>query len=147
MDKIYDGEPWIGVNFLPKLKDLSPAQAAYKFAPTVNSVWELLNHIILWREAVLEGFGKDGYSSPEDNFIRPILSPDQKSWEESLNKLQESQTKWSDFLSAYHDADLEKSYGKKPYTNYEVIQGIIQHDIYHLGQIVILVRLLQEDIR
>ena len=42
----------------------------------------------------------------------------------------------------FDDADLAKIYVNNGHTYYEHIHGIIQHDVYHLGQIVILKKLL-----
>ena len=50
---LYSGDPWIGVNLVDSLKNVSPEQASRKVGAH-NSIWEILNHIIAWRLNVLE---------------------------------------------------------------------------------------------
>ena len=46
------------------------------------------------------------------------------------------------FFNDFDDADFDKIDPNKNHNFYEDIHGIIQHDVYHLGQIVILKKLL-----
>ncbi|MBK7650820.1 MAG: DinB family protein [Flammeovirgaceae bacterium] len=54
--------------------------------------------------------------------------------ENILEQFQESQQKVVELLKKQDDAFLEKPY-YKAVTYREIITGILQHDIYHLGQI------------
>ena len=45
-----------------------------------------------------------------------------------------------DFLEQLKTDQLEQEYPVNQMTYYEHIQGIIQHDAYHLGQIVLLAK-------
>lgn len=140
-EKQYDGDPWLGVNFISKLSQITPEIAAYKFSPETNSIWEILNHIIGWREAVLQGIPQNGYISPEHNFICPIESPTALEWEHTLVRLKDSQEDWLDFLNETDKILLQKPFSKKIYNHYELILGVLHHDIYHLGQISLLLNL------
>ena len=72
----------------------------------------------------------------------PVLDPSEAAWEQSLQSLSKSQDAWNSFFESFDDADFEKTYAKNNHTYYEHIHGIVQHDVYHLGQIVILKKLL-----
>jgi uncharacterized damage-inducible protein DinB len=63
-----------------------------------------------------------------------------KAWTETLKKLDHSQNEWLSFLKTFPENDLETINKPGHMTNYELIQGIIQHDAYHLGQIVLLAK-------
>jgi uncharacterized damage-inducible protein DinB len=52
-----------------------------------------------------------------------------------LSKVQKS---WIEFLDRVDASQLEIVYTPTTMTYYENIHGIIQHDVYHLGQIVLL---------
>jgi hypothetical protein len=43
-------------------------------------------------------------------------------------------------LKKFKRKDLEKNYSSNGMSYYEHIQGIVQHDAYHLGQIVLLAK-------
>ncbi|MEB2775485.1 DinB family protein [Algoriphagus sp. D3-2-R+10] len=140
--KQYNGDPWLGVNMVDKLGQINPEQAAYKFSPEANSIWELLNHIIGWREAVLHGIPQKSYLSPIHNYIQPITNPSQEEWIKTLDRLKKTQTKWIQFLSTVEETIFDEPFGDKSYSHYELIMGVLHHDIYHLGQISLLVRLI-----
>ncbi|MEP7171342.1 MAG: DinB family protein, partial [Bacteroidota bacterium] len=63
-------------------------------------------------------------------------------WQRTLKKLERSQHNILSFLSSENDSVLEKIYIANNHTYYEHLQGILQHDAYHLGQIVLLKKLL-----
>ncbi|MBN3519476.1 DinB family protein [Algoriphagus lutimaris] len=143
-EKQYDGDPWLGVNFTKKLQQVTPEMAAHKFSPESNSIWEILNHIIGWREVVLQGIPQNGYKSPDHNYLNPIQNPTELEWEHTLVRLKDSQEDWSEFLKNLEKTIFEKPFGDKQYNHYELIMGILHHDIYHLGQISLLIRLVNE---
>jgi len=64
-------------------------------------------------------------------------------WQQSRQNLAKSQEMWKAFFENFDDKDLEKIYVNNNHTYYEHIHGIIQHDVYHLGQIVILKKLVK----
>ncbi|WP_339879520.1 DinB family protein [uncultured Algoriphagus sp.] len=140
--KQYNQDPWLGVNFVDKLAQLSPNQAAFKFTPDANSIWEILNHLISWREMVLEGIHEKKYTSPSHNFFLPISEPSQIEWKKTLDRLNQSQDSWLTYLSTMDEAIFDEQFNDKNYTYYELILGVLHHDIYHLGQISLLARLV-----
>lgn len=80
-------------------------------------------------------------SAPEDNFIGIIKDTSEESWRRSKEDLEETQQEWKDFLDGLSDKDLEMIYPGNGESYYYHIQGLIQHDAYHLGQIVLLSKL------
>lgn len=142
--KQYDGNCWLGVNFQNKLAQINLSQATYKFSPATNSIWEILNHLISWREVVLAGLLKDTYSSPDHNYFQAIKDPSKTEWLKTLDRFRNSQDGWLEYLSNLDDSIFEKQFDNKNYNYYEMIHGILHHDIYHLGQISLLVRMTIE---
>ena len=53
-EKGFNGIPWIDVNLVDVLENITPEQAIRKLYPNANSIWEITNHIISWRENVLQ---------------------------------------------------------------------------------------------
>ena len=78
--------------------------------------------------------------TPDDNYIEEIKDTTEIAWKDTLNTLEDSQKKWLEFLRTFDDADFEQIYPQNNMTYYEHIHGIIQHDAYHLGQIVLLAK-------
>jgi uncharacterized damage-inducible protein DinB len=139
---IYNGNPWLDVTLADTLKDVTAEQAFRKVNPNLNTIWEIVNHIIQWRKNILSRVQGETVITPDHNYFVPVIDPSELAWEQSLQTLSKSQESWNTFLAYFDDADFEKIYVNDNHTYYEHIHGIIQHDVYHLGQIVILKKLL-----
>jgi len=76
------------------------------------------------------------------NYFEEIEIQSNQAWFNTLNQLEIAQKRWLEFLKLVRIKDFEKKYPVNNMTYYEHIQGIIQHDAYHLGQIVLLSKLV-----
>ena len=139
---LYNGEPWIGVNIVDTLEKITAEQAGKKIAINHNSIWEITNHMISWRLNVLQRVKGKTMVSPDNNYFEPVIDQSAIAWESTLEQFKVSQRQWIDFLKILSENDFEKVYKNNSMTYYENIQGIIQHDAYHLGQITLLSKLI-----
>jgi uncharacterized damage-inducible protein DinB len=139
---IYNGNPWLEVTLTGTLKDITAQQAYRKAHPKLNTIWEIVNHLIQWRRNILSRLHGKMVATPDHNYFVPVLDSSEAAWEQSLQNLAKSQEAWNTFFENFDDNDIEKIFVQNNHTYYEHIHGIIQHDVYHLGQIVILKKLL-----
>lgn len=139
---IYNGNPWLEVTLTHTLENVNAEQAYRKINPNLNTIWEIVNHLIQWRRNILSRMQGEIVITPDHNYFVPVLDPSEAAWEQSLQNLAKTQEAWNAFFEDFDDADLAKIYVNNGHTYYEHIHGIIQHDVYHLGQIVILKKLL-----
>ena len=137
---LYAGKPWLEVTLVETLSNINAQQAAYKPDTNWNSIWEITNHLIAWRENVLERVKGKTLQTPEDNYFTYVIDTSDIAWQLTLKKLQESQESWLAFLGEMSDADLETKYPLNQHSYADHIHGILQHDAYHLGQMVILIK-------
>lgn len=139
-EDLYAGNPWLDVTLVDTLSELSAQQAAHKPDPNWNSIWEITNHLICWRENVLDRVSGNTPETPENNYFNYVIDTSDIAWQLALKKLHDSQLAWLEFLDNIRDADMENIYAKNEHTYADHIHGIIQHDAYHLGQIVMLAK-------
>lgn len=139
---IYNGNPWLEVTLTNTLKDVTAEQAYKKVAPNLNTIWEIVNHLIQWRRNILRRVQGEEIITPDHNYFVPVIDPSEAAWEQSLQNLAKSQEQWNTFFEDFDSDHLTKIYVNNGHSYYEHIHGIIQHDVYHLGQIVILKKLL-----
>jgi len=142
LSELYDGSPWIDVNLVDSLSSITAKQAASHIRPGMNSIWEITNHLIKWRENVLERLNGKVIKSPAHNYFLPVKNQSDKAWTDTLRKLAASQEKWMLRMKTIKSSDFKTIYPVNRLTYYEHIQGIIQHDAYHLGQINLLKKFL-----
>ena len=137
-------ETWLNETFDKKLKGINDKNAFIRPVKDLHSVAEIVSHLIEWRKSLLSIFktGKRSVSmdSPENWKTNEELK--KESWKDLLNKLKATQKDIISFLSTKDDKWLKlKKPGGKDIFEYYII-GLIQHDVYHLGQIGIIRKFL-----
>lgn len=141
---LYDGVPWTEVKLTTILTDITSEQAAKKIIPEANSIWQLVQHCVGWRDNVLRKLQGEIFNSPEHNYLLPPDNVSPQAWQHLLSRLEQSEKNWEQFLEQLDDNKLHEPYlpSKGKFTIYEVIHGILHHDNYHFGQIVMLKKLV-----
>jgi uncharacterized damage-inducible protein DinB len=95
-------------------------------------------HIINWRIFALKKMDGDQDFDIEINGARDWSETNiknEREWQALLEVLRENQSAMIQRLSKRSDAFLRQTVPGKPETYYDLVEGIVQHDIYHLGQI------------
>ena len=147
IETIHYGNAWIGVSYKKKLQLLTEYEFFYQFNGN-HSIAEIISHVTTWREETIlkikSGAGSITDADPSNwknisnlkkTGMKGILSSHDKSITALLNLLKD---KNDDFLAeSYYDNDFKDYY---PYKF--VIEGMLHHDIYHLGQIGLIMKLL-----
>jgi uncharacterized damage-inducible protein DinB len=136
----FDGSPWIEVVILHSLEGLEPRDAAKNIAG-LNSIWQIVHHMTCWRQTLLERLQGEKVPSPPDNYFITITDVSSQAWEQLLEALKASQKALLAYLS--EDIDMDEKPAPSTYTRYELLQGVLQHDAYHLGQIILIKKMLQ----
>jgi len=141
--EIQDGSLWFDQSFKEKIDKLSDAEALIRPIPQVHSVAEHISHILAWRtECMLRFKGQrtDLMNSAEDWKDNIALS--KMGWINLKNTFYESTATLINALENKDDTYLETRFLDTDYNFHYLIEGIIQHDLYHLGQIGITIKLL-----
>jgi hypothetical protein len=81
-------------------------------------------------------------NTPNNNYFIEIADISETAWQQSLERLQNSQQQWIAFLKHFNELGFDKIYPTNKMSYFEHIHGIIQHDAYYLGQIVLLTKLI-----
>jgi uncharacterized damage-inducible protein DinB len=107
------------------LEGLTPADAAWKPQPERKSVWQLVHHILFWREIALRQFA--GGASASDDEVKRLNWPEpaevsQTTWDSTLSRLKRSQESVAAAI-----ADVSRPL--------EPLLYLVPHDMYHVGQI------------
>lgn len=141
-EDLFSGDPWLDVNLMDTLEGISGRQASRRITPGRNTIREIVHHVVQWRLTVLRRIQGEVVSSPDHNYLLAIEDPSEAGWEETIDQLKGSQEKWTDFLRTWDEKKFETVYPGNKMTYYEHVQGILQHDAYHLGQVVLLSKLV-----
>lgn len=148
--EIHHGKLWMGDTFARKLATLTEEEAFVRPLPALHSAAELIAHLTAWRkDAILKittGTGQLTEDSQENWPDNDTLA--KVGWPQLLQDHQESLSALLDLLQNQSDDFLEKPYydqGYKAQFDYTFfINGLLHHDLYHLGQLGIVIKLLKE---
>lgn len=139
LSEIFEGEPWYGQSVMRKLENV-PYKIGYKTCvPESHNAAEIIAHLIAWKTFALQKMrSNNGFNievdSDKDWPVTEVNSPEE--WEALKRKLVVTQSEIYEFLEEQaNDSFLDKMVNGKNYNFEYLIKGIIQHDIYHLGQI------------
>ena len=140
--EIHFGGNWTSVNLKDNLADLS-WQLATTQVYSFNTIATLVYHMNYYVSAVLKVLqgealnAKDIYSFDHP----PILS--QVDWEKLLEKTWADAEKFASLIEQLQETRLWETFSDEKYGNYyRNIHGIIEHCHYHLGQIVLIKKIL-----
>ncbi len=136
-EAFYDGECWIGLNFKQAIKGVDATLAVRKKGEAFNSIWQLVNHIIYWRETVMIRLQGVLANPPMPDFYQPDTT-DPKNWKETLLHFEEVHRELVKTIRTFPPIHLDNASPMKGQTNYQLLIGCLQHDGYHMGQIILL---------
>jgi uncharacterized damage-inducible protein DinB len=139
MTRAFEADAWHGPAVLEVLEGVSAEQAARKPIPAAHSIWELVLHMTAWKDVVVRRLGGDPVREvpPEVDFP-PVTDPGAAAWREALEGLSASHQRLLGALRSVRDAQLDEPSPGYGLSRYVLLHGVIQHDLYHAGQIAIL---------
>jgi uncharacterized damage-inducible protein DinB len=139
LKRSYEGEAWHGPSVQEVLANVTAEKASAHPISAAHSIWEITLHIAAWQHYVCERLkGKPFEATPEQDW--PIIeSHDDASWQKTLQQLESGYQRLTGEISKLGDKDLEdREVPGKPYTLYFMLHGVIQHNLFHAGQIAML---------
>jgi len=136
--RAFEGSAWHGPALLELLKDVDAATAAAKPLPNVHSIWELVLHIAAWDGAVQRRLGgAKAQLKAAQNFPR-VPRPTEAAWCEAVAETKRSHDVLIKTVATLPDSRLRDPVPGKRYDFYHMLHGLVQHELYHAGQIAIL---------
>lgn len=141
--RAFEGKAWHGPSLKELLADVDAEQAGARPIANGHSIWELVSHIDVWTKAALESL--DGtpmpkiFGTPEDWPPSPDPSPD--AWSAATKQLFASGSALASAVENSNDSRLTEIVpGRPQYSFYVLFHGVVQHSLYHAGQIALLKR-------
>ncbi|HVH89189.1 MAG TPA: DinB family protein [Terriglobales bacterium] len=132
-----NGEAWHGLALKPLLKGLTAEQASRASKTGDHSILQLVLHIAYWEEIVLRRFKGEvvdaALNTPDD--WPPNRKLTDAEWQAALTRLDKSHVALRNAIEACSDEKLKQTVPKRDHDNYTLLHGIINHCVYHSGQI------------
>lgn len=137
-EEIYSGKPWYGNSISEIFNAIPGTDAVKKLTPERHSIVELVYHMITWRYFVIkqiQGDAEFDVSQNDKNDWREINYNNKNLWDDALSDFDKIHKQLISELNNLEEAVLQKTAPLRNYTYEFLLTGLIQHDMYHLGQI------------
>ena len=118
--------------------DVSAERAAARPIANAHSIWEIVNHIAVWHVGVRRRVEGEVVKLTGVQDWPPVSDTSASAWRVTLDTLEKS---YRDMMSTVTRLDESRLYAAVPgrtHTVYFLLHGLIQHDLYHAGQIALL---------
>ena len=138
LKRAYEGQAWHGPSIKEILADVTAEQAASRPVAGAHSIWEIVLHIIAWEGAVRSRLEGDYVTDPAEGDWPAVDDSSEASWRETLARLESNHMKLRDTIARFDGERLFDPLAEGKPSAYFTIHGIIQHDLYHAGQIALL---------
>ncbi len=133
LNDFYNGDNWVTENFEKKILSLTDTVALKKTKGHSHTVAELIDHMTAWRNFAIQKLAGNNNYDIENNTIADW--PESVNWDDTCKEFKACH---QNLLAAIRNAPDEQWHATVPGRNYSfiyLINGILEHDYYHYGQI------------
>jgi uncharacterized damage-inducible protein DinB len=116
--------------------------ASAKPVADAHSIWEIVLHIAAWQRAAVRMLrGESVHLNEQEDWPAPSGS-DNESWRNAVEQLRATHSELDTAIAALDETRLSDPIAARDYNVYFLLHGIIQHGLYHGGQIALLKKAL-----
>lgn len=135
--ELQHGNHWTDNSFKEVLHGVDAVKAMKTIDGKTNSIWMLVAHIIYWRTSVVNRLTGSDNPPPFSDFYLPNET-NAETWHQALQDFEAAYHLLRNAIHHFNEDNLDKPSPKKEQTYYELIIGCLQHDAYHLGQMMLI---------
>jgi len=136
-DDTMHGQAWYGDPVWKILDGVDAQCAAARPIKEAHSIWQLVMHMQFWETVAVQRTSAP--TTPDERLNFPDTpAADEERWQETLKRFRESNREFRNAILKLDPTKLDdKTPGGKYSFRWEMC-GVIQHHIYHAGQIALL---------
>jgi uncharacterized damage-inducible protein DinB len=151
LERAHAGDPWHGSSRAALLADVTAEEARQAPAAGSHSIWQLVLHMTAWTREVTRRLEGQQAAEPDIGDWPPLpAAPDDRAWRATLLALDEAHVKLRSAVRALDPVRVSEYVGDARHaalgtgvTYAQTINGLVQHDAYHSGQVAFAKKLLR----
>jgi uncharacterized damage-inducible protein DinB len=147
---VWVGDPWYGSSGRKILDGIAAADAAARPVAGVQNIWELVLHLVAWTDEVARRVrGETAKDATRGEWPKVPDPASDEAWKHTLAALGAARQAVLDALDHSHEEDLhlavkeETAAGQTQRSRAQTLSGLMEHDVYHFGQIALLKKALK----
>lgn len=145
LEREFDGDPWHGSPLEAILEGIDAKRAAARPIAAGHSIWELVLHMTGWKDETTKRLSGAVACMPAEGDWPTIGDATEERWQQALARLETSHRALLKAVKALPEARLYEPTNDTRngplgtgVSYYVLLHGIVQHDVYHAGQIALL---------
>jgi uncharacterized damage-inducible protein DinB len=138
LQRAFTGVAWHGPGLMELLADVDAATAAARPIPDAHSIWEIVLHTAAWDAVCLRRIGGEKLQVEGDLNFPPVPKPIAAAWRKAVADVKRTHDRLVRTVAALPDSRLRDRVPGKRYDFWHMFHGVVQHELYHAGQIAIL---------
>ena len=138
LKRAFQGGAWHGPSLKELLAGVTAEQAARHPIADAHSIWELALHISAWEGAALKRITGEYVEAPDEGDWPAVDDQSEASWQATLAQVERRHLELRGALFHLGDEQLDKRLAEDKESAYFLLHGVIQHMLYHAGQIALL---------
>ena len=140
MQEVLNGEPWYGKSFHNLLAEINPDIVYTKIGDNSHSLIDLIYHMVTWSDFTKQRLQKDKSLdlSTFDKLDWRQTAAISHTWNNGISEFTASTNAIIEILKTCTDDLLEEKVDYRDYNFRVLLNGLYQHNIYHIGQIAFL---------
>ena len=154
LEREHEGDPWHGSPLRVLLEGVGPEVAAAHPMRHVHSVWEIVLHMTAWKNEVRRRLMGAPAGEPQEGDWPEVPAPTSDAWKAARERLEEAHRALISTIQTLPEAKLFEPTNDprnretgSGVSYYVLLHGIVQHDVYHSGQIALVRKGAEELIR
>ena len=142
LKRAFDGDAWHGPSLKEAVAGLTCEQAKARPIAGAHSIWELVAHIAAWEHVVTRRLDGESVGEPLEDFPTAPTRASESDWKGLLERVYNGHDRLVAQVAALTEQDLARWIDAKPYPAWFMAHGAVAHVLFHVGQIVLLKRLV-----
>ena len=140
---------WHGPSVLEALESVTAVQASAVPAVGSHSIWALVLHIAVWAEVPLRRLNNEPAKdlTESDDFPPLPAEPSEAEWDLAKRRMVNAYATLAETVAMLSPDELDEIVVEQQYSARTMLNGVIEHGVYHAGQIMLLRRALEEATR
>jgi hypothetical protein len=141
LHRTFHGRAFHGPAVEEALDGVTAKMAAGRVRGTSHSIWQIVKHITFWQDTARDWLkGSTRRPGPGEDWTE-VTDKSEAAWQATLQALRRSNDQLRDEIMLLAESHLEEPIFEAMSKVEVVLHGIIQHNIYHAGQISLLKKL------
>jgi len=133
-----EGNAWHGPAVFELLNDINDEEASQRALRDAHNIYEIAAHIIIWQKEGIRKINGNARNVTKQEDWPVTNDATTEQWSEIKDSLLAVYNELKNGLEEFPDERLSENVPGGEQTFYVLFHGIIQHNIYHAGQIAML---------